>query len=121
MLQSQREVPCVLWQSNGYPSDSPLPYASKLNKENKQCGYNVTSWCGGKTSFTYSGCVSVALGIQHAMRMRPIIRSVARPAQHFSTLSHKRHYIRKIRKNVIEDKTCVFYFLYNFCLKYFSF
>ena len=42
---------------------------------------------------TYSECVFVALGSQHAMRMRCIIlSSVACPALHyFSTLPHKRH------------------------------
>jgi len=39
--------------------------------------------------------VSVALDIQHEMRMRPVVRPVARPAQHFSTLYHKWHYIFK--------------------------
>jgi len=40
-------------------------------------------------SFTYSRCLSVALVIQHAMRMRRIIlSSLACPALSFSTLSH---------------------------------
>jgi hypothetical protein len=40
----------------------------------------------------YSKCVSVALVIQHAKRMRHIISSVACTAvQYFSTLSHRRH------------------------------
>jgi len=38
-------------------------------------------------------------------------------ALYFSTLSHKRH---DFREKVIENKMC-FDFLYNFCLKYFSF
>jgi hypothetical protein len=56
--------------------------------------------CRGKAiSTTNSECVSVALVIQHAMRMRCIILpSVACPAlKHFSTLSHKRHDFRKRR------------------------
>jgi len=49
--------------------------------------------------------VSVALGIQHAMRMRHILSSVASPAvQYFSKLSHKG---RIKKKKVIEHKMCV--------------
>jgi hypothetical protein len=52
-------------------------------------------------------CDRVALLIQHANRMRPIILSVVAPLAppHFSTLSHKRHDFRK--RNVIEHKMCV--------------
>jgi hypothetical protein len=42
-------------------------------------------------SITYSECVSVALVVQHAKTMRPIMLSLASPAlPHFSTLSHRR-------------------------------
>ena len=56
--------------------------------------------------------MSVALVIQHVMRVRRIILSfVACPAApYFSTLFHKRH---DFRKNVTEHKMC-FDFLYNF-------
>jgi len=44
--------------------------------------------------------IPVALGIQHAKRMRRVLlSSVASPAiQYFPTLSHKRHDFRKKRK-----------------------
>jgi hypothetical protein len=49
--------------------------------------------CGKAIGITYSECVSVAMGIQTAKRMRRVIlSSVACPAvQYFYTLSHKRH------------------------------
>jgi hypothetical protein len=56
--------------------------------------------------------VSVALGIQHAMRMRHIVvSSVACPAvQHFSMFSHKRQDFRKKEKKVLENKICFLIF-----------
>ena len=69
---------------------------------------------------TYSGCVSVALVIQHAERMRRIILSsiacLALP--YFSTLSRK---LRDFRKIVIEYKIAGLDFLHKFCLKHFLF
>jgi len=60
-------------------------------------------------STTNSAIVFLALGIQHAMRMRcGILSSVACPALHyFSTLSHKRH---DLKKNIIEHKIYVLIF-----------
>jgi hypothetical protein len=68
---------------------------------------------GKAVSVTYSECVSVALVIQHAMRMRRIIvLSVACPTrQHFSALSHKRH---DFLRNVTEHKMCAFIFFASF-------
>ena len=54
--------------------------------------------CRGKAiCFAYSECVSVDIGIQHAMRMhRIILSSLACPAvPHFSTLLHEWHDTRK--------------------------
>ena len=55
-------------------------------------------YCSGKAiSVTNSECVSVALGVQHAMLMHHImLSSVACSAlQHFSTFTHWRHDSRK--------------------------
>ena len=53
--------------------------------------------CSTETiNITHSECVSVALGIHHAMRMRRIIiRGLSRFAIFFSTLSHERHDFEK--------------------------
>jgi hypothetical protein len=71
-------------------------------------------YCRGKAiSITYSECVSVALIIQHAKRMRHIIlSSVACLALPYSyILSRKRHDFWKI---IIEHKICVLIFCTNF-------
>jgi hypothetical protein len=62
-------------------------------------------------SIIYYECVSIALVMQQAMRMRrTVLSSVARLAlpQILFTLSHKRHDFRK--KNFIEYKLCVLIF-----------
>jgi len=69
---------------------------------------------------TQSVCVFAALGTQHATHRRHVIlQSVACPAvQYFSTLSHKRN---DFRKQSYRTKDACFDFLYDYCLKRFSF
>jgi hypothetical protein len=59
-----------------------------------------------KISIIYFECVFVALGIQHANRMRLILLSSMAYLflLYFSTLSHKRHDLRKKLLNI----KCVF-------------
>jgi fluoride ion exporter CrcB/FEX len=65
--------------------------------------------CEKGNNYAYYGCVSVAIVIQHAKRMRRIIlSSMACPAlQTFSTLSHER---RDFREKVSVYKMCVLIF-----------
>ena len=78
--------------------------------------------CSGKAvCITCSECVSVALDIQHATRVRRVILScmacLALP--YFSVLSHKRHDSQE--QKLIEYRMCVPNILYKFCLKHLSF
>jgi len=79
-------------------------YASKRNAETPS---RNDCYRGKSISITYSERVFVALGIQHANRIRHIIlSSVACPTvQNFSTLSHKQHDFRG--KKLLNVK-CVF-------------
>jgi len=73
-------------------------------------------------AFTCYQCVSRALVMQHVMRMcRIILPSEAPLAQsHFPTLSRKWHEFRVKEKNY-RTLNVLFDFLYNFCLKHYSF
>ena len=52
-------------------------------------------YCRGKAvRIKYYECVSVALGIQHAMRRRRILPLASLALSYFSTISHKRHDFR---------------------------
>jgi hypothetical protein len=57
--------------------------------------------------------VSVALGIQHAMRMRHIFIGRLSDSTIFSTLSHNGTNLKKKKERIIEHKMG-FDFLYNF-------
>jgi hypothetical protein len=107
----------------------------KLEKQNKQCAYNVTFRRIHKITVAIEkskyyiplcvcararasalACARLALLIQHK-NVCSVFLSVDFLAAYFSTLSHKRK--KKIWKKVIEHKIC-FDFLYNIYLKRFS-
>jgi hypothetical protein len=76
-----------------YKQDGKFAY--KPNTEASSCDH----CCSGKAiSITYSECVFVALGIQHAMRKHRIILSsmACLAVPDFYTLSHKRSLLNKM-------------------------
>ena len=93
---------------------------------------NVTLMCFRLSIFaveksgsnTYSECVSVALIIQHAMRMRryyAVICGLSGSTIFFSHYPFNGMISGKKKKNFNEHKNACFDFLYEFRLKYFSF
>ena len=95
-------------------------------EQQRQCAYNVTLRSFRPTIpaeesneyYTTWVCVFVALGIQHAMCMRHIFICGIPALQYFFTFSHKRHdFIKKL----YWTQNMWFDFLYNVCLKHFSF
>ena len=97
-------------------------FLSRVGLRTYQHSCNIKAFslnhCGSVKAIriTYSECVflciSVALVIRHAVRMRRVILScVACPAlPYFPTLSHKRH---DFMKNVTEREMCVLIFSTN--------
>ena len=91
----------------------------ELKKKDRQCTYirntgalSCNNCCSIKAiSITYSECVTVALGIQHAMRMRSIILSVICGLPRFyKTFSHYLTNSTVLKKKIyMKHKMCVFF------------
>jgi hypothetical protein len=73
-------------------------------------------YSGKAMTITYSECMSLALGIQYAMRMRLTVVCGLPRSTIFFTLSYKRHDF--IEMKVTEHKTRLDY-LYDVCLEHF--
>ena len=78
-------------------------------QQDRQCTYDVTMRRVPATTVavTFSECVSVALGIRHAMHIRHIVICGLSGSQYFSTLFHKQY---DFPEKVIEHKMCVLIF-----------
>ena len=79
-----------------------------LDIQHEGCSHN--HYCHEKSiSITYSECVFVALIIQHAKCMCPIILSYVAcwATLNFSVLPHEHH---DFQENIIEHKTCILIF-----------
>jgi predicted nucleic acid-binding Zn ribbon protein len=76
-------------------------------------------WHVKAINITYSEFVYLALFIQHATRMRPLLlSSVACPAvPYFFTSSHKRNDFRKKGEKKLSNIKLCFDYLYSFCLQ----
>ena len=104
-----------------FPKSVVLMTEPDYCKLNKRSDVHITepNYCcrWTTTSITYSECVSVALIIQHAKRMRRTVVCGLFGSTVFSYIVSQM--ARFSEKNVIECKTCVLIFCTNFCFSIF--
>jgi hypothetical protein len=100
-----------------------LQVAHLILKQDWQCPYNITlrRICATfvaveKQYYPYRVCVC-SLNYLPCNAHAPYCHLLPSPFWILSTFAHKRHNFRG-KKKVIEHKTCVTEFFYNFCLKY---
>jgi hypothetical protein len=109
--------PCISYPTRP-ASCNVRPY---VEESNPACIMDITRYrrgafvCmlpGETVRITYSECVFVTLGIQHAKRMHGIILSfvTCQAVQYFSTLSHKRH---DFREKLSLNLKCVLWFSHS--------